>query len=82
MSHPYLWKPKNTKVNIYIVYWNSFAVFNDYRQLQIPLPLTKQQMMDDVGQVCCTKENCESRLELLGGTKIFFEFFFPFRFLF
>jgi hypothetical protein len=29
----------------YIVYWNSYAVFNDYRQLRIPLPLTKLQMM-------------------------------------
>jgi len=30
---------------IYIVYWNLYAVFNDYRQLRIPLPLTKRQMM-------------------------------------
>ena len=45
---------------IYIVYWNSYAVFiryilfigihpyaafDDYRQLRIPLPLTKRQMM-------------------------------------
>jgi len=28
---------------IYIVYWNSYAVFNDNRQLRIPLPLTKRQ---------------------------------------
>ncbi len=28
-----------------IVCWNSYAVFNDYRQLRIPRPLTKQQMM-------------------------------------
>jgi hypothetical protein len=24
--------------HIYIVYWKSYAVFNDYRQLRIPLP--------------------------------------------
>ena len=26
-------------MHLYIVYWNSYSVFNDYRQLRIPLPL-------------------------------------------
>jgi len=40
-------------LKIYIVYWNSYAVFNDNRQLRIPLPLTKRQMMlaNDVGYI-------------------------------
>ena len=44
------------KDGIYIVYWNSYAVFNDNRQLRIPLPLTKRQMMlaNDVGLGRCT----------------------------
>jgi len=29
-------------VVVYMVYWNSYAVFNDNRQLRIPLPLTKR----------------------------------------
>ena len=32
-------------MGIYIVYWNSYAVFDDYCPLRIPLPLTKLQMM-------------------------------------
>jgi len=42
--------------SLYIVYWNSYAVFNDYRQLRISLPLTKRQMMlaKDVGLGRCT----------------------------
>jgi len=44
----------------YIVYWNSYAVFNDNRQLRIPLPLTKRQMMlaNDVGVLCPAAGSC------------------------
>ena len=40
----------------YMIYWNSYAAFNDYRQLRIPLPLTSRQMMwaTDVGLGRCT----------------------------
>jgi len=40
----------------YIVYWNSYAVFIDNRQLRIPLPLTKRQMTlaNDVDLGRCT----------------------------
>ena len=35
----------NKYIELYVVYWNSYPVFNDYRQLRIPLPLTHRRRM-------------------------------------